>query len=165
MGNFLSQVGLPPGWEPWGVAAAGALVALLAFVAGRRFLAPAPHTAGAQNTLEPENGPDPFEVGSSFEKRAALRRRGGGVEVTIADEGSELPTVGWVTDRSLGGLGLNVDNEVAVGVSLKVRPRNAPSSTPWIEVDVRSCRSDAGTWQLHCAFRKTPPYSILLLFG
>ncbi len=164
MARFLPDLALPSGWEVWGVAVAGLFVAGLSFVVGRRLLVRAPAPA----VEAPPAGPalDPFEVGSHSEKRAALRRKGSSVEVHFSDEKlARAPCFAWVTDRSLGGLGLCAEVEVPVGTVLKVRPRSAPSGTPWVEVDVRSCRSEEGGWQLHCAFKKSPPYSVLLLFG
>ena len=34
-----------------------------------------------------------------------------------------------------------------------------------VEIEVCSCVPHDGGWQLNCAFVKTPPYSVLLLFG
>jgi len=164
MADFLSQLRLPAGWELWGVAGAGVLAAFLAFFVGRRL--------GAAGSVRPEERalgpppPDPFEVGSRSEKRTALRRKGPSVEVQVCDEHlSRPPETGWVLDRSLGGLGLHVEREVPVGTVLKVRPCNAPPVAPWVEVEVRSCKTEGGILQLGCAFRKTPPYSVLLLLG
>jgi hypothetical protein len=68
-------------------------------------------------------------------------------------------------DRSVSGLGLWSERKVAAGTQLKVRPENGPDTTPWVEVEVCSCKPYEGGWQLGCAFVKTPPYSVLLLFG
>jgi hypothetical protein len=164
MADFLSGLSLPAGWEVCGVAAAGVLVAFLAFFVGRRLGAPGPVRPDDRPAGPPP--PDPFEVGSRTEKRAAVRRKGSSVEVLICDENlSQPPDAGWVLDRSLGGLGLHVERSAPVGTVLKVRPRNAPLVAPWVEVEVRSCKSEDGILQLGCAFRKTPPYSVLLLFG
>jgi hypothetical protein len=164
MENFLKQLPLPPGWEVWGVAGAGVLVAFLAFFVGRRLFA-------GQSTVLPRRPagpprPDPFEVGSRSEKRSAIRRKGSSVEVELLLEGQPgPPTTGWVQDRSVGGLGLSVEGEFACGTVLKVRPRNAPATAPWVEIEVRSCKPDDSGWLLGCSFCKTPPYNILLLFG
>jgi PilZ domain len=165
MENFLKQLPLPPGWEVWGVAGAGVVAALLAFFVGRRLF------AGQSPPLLPKGRagpprPDPFEVGSRSEKRAAFRRKGSSVEVELLLEGQPgPPTTGWVQDRSAGGLGLSVECEFACGTVLKVRPRNAPATAPWVEIEVRSCKPEDAGWLLGCSFRETPPYSVLLLFG
>src|SRR3954469_8029902 len=113
MADFLSKIALPAGWEVWGVAVAGMTVALLAFFVGRRLVAGRSGPPDDRPMGPPP--PDPFEVGSLSEKRAALRRKGSSVEVQICDENlTQPPATGWVLDRSLGGLGLSVEREVPV---------------------------------------------------
>jgi hypothetical protein len=169
MPDFLQQLSLPAGWEILGTAGAGVAAAFLAFFAARRFSSAAP-VAGVEPTATPPPppppSPDPFEVGSQSEKRASARRKGSSVEVQLLPEGDTGPAAtGWVFDRSLGGLGITAEQKVAPGTVLKVRPRNAPAAAPWVDVEVRSCKPEDGTWLLGCSFRKTPPYSVLLLFG
>src|SRR5262249_45396243 len=145
LANFLSELKLPPGWEQWGIVAACLAVAGLAFVVARRVftrpvVAPPPRPAEA-----PRSDHDPFDVGSLSEKRAALRRRGSSVELLVTDERQlQPPRPGWVLDRSVGGLGITSACEVAVGTVLKVKPKNGPPATPWVEVEGRSCRRAGG---------------------
>ena len=165
MPDFLQQLALPARWEVWGVAGAGVAVTFLAFFAVRRFLTAPPVVAVVERPAPPPS-PDPFEVGSQSEKRVAARRKGSSVEVQLLPEGGPGPAAtGWVFDRSLSGLGISFQHEVARGTVLKVRPRNAPAAVPWVEVEVRRCQPEGGTWLLGCSFRKSPPYSVLLLFG
>jgi hypothetical protein len=162
--NLLSAVELPAGWEQWGIAGAGLAVAGLAFVVGRRLLTPRPVAASPVENTAP--APDPFIEGSASEKRVAARRKGACLDVWLTNEqqgGS--PQSARVADRSLGGLGLSCPHHVAPGTILKVRPKDAPTMAPWVEVEVRSCNPEEGAWLLGCAFCKTPPYSVLLLFG
>ena len=163
LANFLGELNLPAEWEQWGIIGAGLAVTGLALAVGRRMLASRP-VEPVRAAAAPEH--DPFEAGSLSEKRVALRRKGSPVEVLVTD-GKQLqePHSSWVLDRSLGGLGLSSEREVPVGMVLKVRPRNAPPVTPWVDVEVRSCKPDEKGWQLGVAFCKTPPYGVLLLFG
>ena len=164
MANLLNGVELPAAWEQWGIAGAGVAVAGLAFVVGRRMLTGRPAVALPPETQTPTH--DPFESGSSSEKRVAARRKGASLEVLIADEQQRQPPhEGWVVDRSLGGLCLASTRQLEPGTFLRVRPKNAEMVVPWVEVEVRSCKLEEGVWQLGCQFRKTPPYSVLLLFG
>lgn len=164
MANLLKAVELPAGWEQWGVAGAGMVVAGLAFVVGRRLLTARPAAVPVVEKTAP--APDPFLAGSATEKRVAARRKGATLEVWFTDEEqSGPPDSAWVVDRSLGGLGLCCEHEVPVGSFLRVRPKNAPTMAPWVEVEVRSCKLEDGAWQLGCSYRKVPPYSVLLLFG
>lgn len=109
---------------------------------------------------------DPFSIGSPSEQRKAYRRGGHPVEVLYSlPDRKKQPFQGWVVDRSVGGLCLTVNQEFAEGTVLAVIPANAPPMTPWVEVEVRSCRAIDGQMELGCKFVKTPPWSILLLFG
>ncbi len=164
MENFLRQLSLPANWEVWRVAGAGMAAAFLAFFVGRRLFVKQPTVL--PKAPEPPPSPDPFEIGSRSEKRASPRRKGSSVEVELLTEGQAGPPMtGWVHDRSMGGLGIRVEREVECGTVLKVRPRNAPLTAPWVEVEVRNCKPEDDAWQLGCSFRKTPPYNVLLLFG
>jgi hypothetical protein len=72
---------------------------------------------------------------------------------------------GWVMDRSAGGLCLKVPRAVPVGSFWKVRPREAPRTTPPVRVEVKTCVPLGGEWKLNCQFEKTPSYAVLLMFG
>jgi hypothetical protein len=109
---------------------------------------------------------DPFVEGSASEQRSAHRRTGNPVEIVIRrtfTDGS--PVRGFVTDRSNGGLCLLVDQGFEVGMKLHVRPANAPTITPWTEVEVKSSRQTPKGWQVGCQFVRTPPWALLLMFG
>jgi hypothetical protein len=144
-----------------GLAAGGVAVFLLHLVARLR-------TASVETPLTDKKDPeyDPFVHGSASEQRKAYRRSGNPVELLIALHGNKkTPCRGWVTDRSVGGLCVESPAEVAPGTVLEVLPANAPAMTPWIEIEVRSCRLIDQGWQLGCQFVRQPPWSILLLFG
>ena len=49
--------------------------------------------------------------------------------------------------------------------TLAVIPLNAPSITPWVDIEVRTCRKVGDNFELGCQFVKTPNWSILLMFG
>jgi hypothetical protein len=109
---------------------------------------------------------DPFTQGSASEMRKSFRREGNLTEVFIALAGQkQRPSHALVVDRSTGGLGLKCNTEVAPGTRLAVLPVNAPSMTPWVDIEVRSCRNVADGFELGCQFVKTPNWSILLMFG
>ena len=155
------------GQVPWPTVAAvsaGLLGTFAVYVFGRRRARARLAAAGAASAEA--TVPDPFETGSLGERRRGLRRKGGAVGVNIVSDvnpGQMVP--GLVLDRSTGGLGLLVEKEVESGTILKVKALNAPQTTPWVEVEVKTCKPDGHEWQLGCSFLKTPPWSILLLFG
>ena len=131
-------------------------------VARRSPAAPAVTPAAAEGS----EARDPFIYGSAEEKRVALRRQGSPVVVLISDAaGRAPPRRGTVLDRSVGGLGLELEDPVEVGSIISVRPERSNTLIPWVQVEVRSCRRADFGWQLGCQFVKSPPSSVLWLFG
>lgn len=109
---------------------------------------------------------DPFVQGSLTEQRKSFRRAGNLVEVLYArPENKNNPQRGLVLDRSVGGIRMAAESEVATGTRLVVLPANAPEMTPWVEIEVRGSNLVDDSWELRCQFVKTPQWSILLLFG
>jgi hypothetical protein len=95
-----------------------------------------------------------------------LRRRGGRVKVQLADaNGKAEQGSGWVIDRSAGGLCLTIDRPFNAGELLSVRPAHAPGGTPWVQVEVKSCRQRLGVWEVGCRFVQPPSLNVLLHFG
>jgi hypothetical protein len=142
-------------------AAVAAVIATLFFTRTRPQPAPPPPPAPQK---DPEY--DPFMQGSASEQRKAYRRGGNPVQVLIRRPESALePVRGLVLNRSTGGLCLSVEGMVAEGTILEVRPGNAPPITPWVEVEVRTCRRTQDGWEVGCQFVRTPPWALLLMFG
>jgi hypothetical protein len=104
--------------------------------------------------------------GSTGEKRRNPRRPGRSVEVYVAIPGdTQKYCKGVVLNRSVGGLGVLVGDEYQVGSAIAVLPVTASDLTPWVEVEVKSCRRNGDDWELGLQFIKMPPYSTMLLFG
>jgi len=109
---------------------------------------------------------DPFLHGTTRERRNALRRGGNPVAILISDaEVRNEPSPGWVVDRSTGGLCLSVPGAIPEGTILSVRTTNAPNSIPWVQIEVKNCRAVGKEYELGCRFVRTPPWSVMLLFG
>ena len=109
---------------------------------------------------------DPFTQGSASEQRKSFRRQGNPTGVFIAlPEKKDKPAQGLVLDRSMGGICLHVSDEYKAGAQLAVLPVNAPTMTPWVDIEVRTCRELQDGYELGCQFVKTPNWSILLMFG
>lgn len=104
-------------------------------------------------------------AGKTGERRTSPRRKKMLRVLLIDPQENTEPFPGWVVDRSLGGLCLSVDHSIDVGAILQVRPSNAPDGTPWVEVRVQSLRPKETTFELGCAFIRTPSWNTLLLFG
>lgn len=109
---------------------------------------------------------DPFVQGGTSERRTSLRRKGTLVEVQLRDAAARTDLGnGWVTDRSMGGLCVTVEEEVEPGEILSVRAVKAPMAVPWVQLEVRSCRLKDGKWELGCRFVRQPTWNVLMLFG
>ena len=153
--------------QPWTIPAIGFLVTSLAFLVGRRWLVPRPRR---------QTEPSADDVASEYlssrvpqsqpDRRSCPRRKGGNrVEVYLADDAKTSQVFGWVIDRSMGGLCLNVEKPLSTGTILNVRPRNAPKTAPWLPIEIRSCRADGNEWEVGCRFLKPPQWNDLMLFG
>jgi hypothetical protein len=153
--------------QPWTIPLTGLLVTSLAFLMGRRWLVPRP----APVVEKPPEEPPPTMLAtarlsqSQPDRRSAPRRKGNRVEVYITDDSKKPPLLGWVVDRSMGGLCLIVEKPLEEGTLLHVRPRQAPQTAPWTGIEIRSCRPDGSEWEVGCRFLKTPQWNDLLLFG
>jgi hypothetical protein len=159
----LTDLELPP-WHVWAVPLTGVVTAWLTLFAGWAFLRR--RRLGPPTVAPKDAGPDPFEHGSRTEKRTTLRRQGNPIEVLVNDaEATGEPVRAWVIDRSMGGLGLAVSEAVDVGTVLSLRPCQAPLGTPWVRVEVKTCKRARDQFEVGCQFVRTPPWSILLLFG
>jgi hypothetical protein len=103
------------------------------------------------------------------EKRVWSRRQGSPVEVFVKElDDKYAPDRASVVDRSTGGIQLAARFQINVGTPLTVRPVHAAEMVPWTDLEVRYCNPSAqvpGEYEVGCQFVKTPPYSILLLFG
>jgi PilZ domain len=165
-------------WSSLAAPAIGVLATVLAFLVGwwllrRREQAPRrPRPAPLPPVVDPpprgkvDLATDPFVQGSVMDRRSALRRRGNPVAVLISNEEAESPPEqGWVIDRSVGGLCLSVSKQFEPESIVSVRTATAPEACPWIQLHVRSCRQIGKEWELGCQFVRTPPWSVLLLFG
>jgi hypothetical protein len=100
------------------------------------------------------------------DNRRTPRRAGKIIEVLVAPQGeTEFPRRGLVLNRSNGGLGVLVNDEYAVGSMIGVMPADASRLTPWVEVEVKSCRKNSDGYELGLQYLMVPPYATLVMFG
>jgi hypothetical protein len=124
----------------------------------------APSSAPAAQVQKKE--PDPFVHGSTNELRKSYRRKGNPIEVQVIDKASGgAPVRGYVLDRSIGGLGLQMETPLEPDVVLTLRPTNAPHIAPWVDVIVKHCSRGEDGFDIGCQFLKTPPWPVLMMFG
>ena len=98
------------------------------------------------------------------ERRATPRRKGNPVSVQIHQGDIEYTIEGWVVDRSPGGLRLLVDESIAPGTLLNVRPAK-DDHFPWVEVKVKNARPERKSWNLGCEFVHQISWEQLRYFG
>lgn len=113
-------------------------------------------------------GSDPFQQGSSRERRSAPRRAGNPVDVLLSDAKSEVePIAGIVLDRSATGLGLElwVEGDIRPGTIITVRPRKSSADASWIKVIVRRSERRKDSWLLGCEFIRPPGVHAMMEFG
>jgi len=98
--------------------------------------------------------------------RRSWPRRKRALQVVLQDAGGAGdPFPAWVMDRSLGGLGLSVDQPLEEGTMLRVRRPNAPAEVPWVEIQVKSVRIKESTWEIGCQFTRSLTFDVLMQFG
>ena len=115
--------------------------------------------AGAELPLAQDSEPRGEDRRSTPRRKKLLR-------VFIQETpGADAPFHGWVVDRSLGGLRLEVDHELPVGQLLKVRSSAAPDGIPAVEVRVQSARrTEEGCLHLGCAYVRIPNWEVRVQF-
>jgi hypothetical protein len=153
--------------QPWTIPLIGLLVASLAFLFGRRWLVArsAPKTVQSAEEVSPFLTTANLKKKSEQDRRTAPRRRGNRVEVYLTNEAKTEQVLAWVVNRSMGGVCLVVEQPLEEGTLLKVRPRGAPQTAPWLAVEIRSCRANGNDWEIGCRFLEAPQWNDLLLFG
>ena len=103
---------------------------------------------------------------TTHERRGAPRRKGNPISVYVANgAGNGDPFQGWVVDRSAGGLRLLVDEPLAPGTQLSLRPVKVHASFPWTEVRVKNCFPERKSWSLGCQFVHKMSWEDLQHFG
>ncbi|MBN9522761.1 PilZ domain-containing protein [bacterium] len=103
---------------------------------------------------------------SYADRRGSVRREGAPVRVLLSSTSLRSGTNdGYVVDRSTGGLRIVMQSAVPPGSTLQIRAVNAPDTVGFVTVIVRSCRKQPDHFEVGTEFEKTPPWSVLLLFG
>lgn len=161
--SFLSGIPLD-----WVALAIGAGIAGATLFLGLRVFAPRrPESEPEQPVpLPPQLVTELQPPTAGDDKRQAERRLGGNVALKVADaEGKPKKYQGWVVDRSEGGLAISVQESLAAGTILRVRPVMTGELVPWIPVEVRNCRVRGGCWEVGCRFVEPPNANVLVFFG
>ncbi len=156
--NFTTDVSQ---WPSWAIPTIGLVCTLLVLLVGYMIFGPGKPKLKL---------PPPQQIYTSDhdrrDQRSFMRRTGNPIDVLITDaKVSEPPRNGLVLDRSLRGLCLAVDSPYDQGSVLSVRPSTAPTTTPWVRVQVKNCREVGNNYELGCEFLQVPPASVLMLFG
>jgi hypothetical protein len=125
---------------------------------------PSLNGAASPATSPPQAEPaDPPAAEVHLERRSFPRRKRM-IRVELRDARDDrLPFPGWVVDRSLGGLCLEVEYAPEEGTRLSVR--RSAGDYPWVEVRVQTVRQVEGAWHLGCPFVRSHSLSVLMQFG
>lgn len=104
---------------------------------------------------------------SPFETDDGAAKIGGKpVSVMISDgSASSDPLSGWVIDRPSGGFKILIDDEIAIGSVIGVKPNVLSPNAQWVNVCVKSKRPERQSWIITCTFVERPPWAALALFN
>jgi hypothetical protein len=86
------------------------------------------------------------------------------VAIGHPEDPAEL-ALGVIVNRSSGGVCLELFTPLAVGAVISMRPSSAAAMGDWIEAEVRHCRRNGVGWHVGFKFLRTPPLSVLWMFG
>lgn len=128
-----------------------------------QLLARLPAVEGVRPVELPEDRE--FRSVDGSERRAGRRRWGNPTEVYLTTCLSEQRVHGIVMNRSTGGLGIYVDEEIPPGTVLTIRAVEAPAYVPSVFAEVRHCRNVGKGFALGCQFRKELPWKVRVWFG
>jgi hypothetical protein len=159
-------------WQMLMVPLAGVVVALAVLGAGLLFVNRRKTKTAAIGSVATVADPlravaDPFAQGGASERRQSPRRIGQSIRVSIQLVNDPKTAFnGYVIDRSMGGLRLQVDRALNHNQMLNVRSTDAPESVASIQVQVRRISQlPDKSYELGCQFIRTPPWAVLLTFG
>jgi hypothetical protein len=102
---------------------------------------------------------------SALERRSGRRRWGNPTDVVLNAPLLPHPVHGIVINRSTGGLGIFVDEEVQAGVVFEVRAMEAPAYVASAEIEIKYCRKVRRQFILGCQFRSEIPWNVRVWFG
>jgi hypothetical protein len=151
-------------WQTLAIPAAGMAVAFV--VLGASFFLVNRRKVKSTAKLA-ESVPDPFLQGPQSDRRLSPRRAGQSIKVTIQLANDEATVFeGFVMDRSMGGLRLLLERQLATNQMLNVRSTEAPQTVSWVQVQVRRVKQlPDKSFEVGCQFIRTPPWAVLLTFG
>jgi hypothetical protein len=130
--------------------------------------------SGTFGRLEQESVDEPIAeepprkpLRSPFEMDDGETRIGGKpVSVMISNgTASSDPLSGWVIDRPSGGFKILVDDEIAIGSVISIKPNVPSPNAQWVNVCVKSKRPERQSWIVTCTFVERPPWAALALFN
>ncbi len=106
-----------------------------------------------------------FHTQGGIERRSGRRRWGNPTEVYITWALGPGLVHGLVINRSTGGLGILLEQEVAAGTTIKIHAIEAPRSVPFIELEVCHCRKAGRFFLIGCQFCEEVPWNVRVWFG
>lgn len=149
-------------WHPLLILGTGLVATVVAVLLGLVFLRRPPVRRATPKPVAP-----PRETNwDGIERREHPRSSGSALVVEIATlESDALITTGVILDRSLGGLGLEVDSEIPEGAQFRLRLRNAGPNANWALLEVRYSRLRGKVWRLGCQFVDIASWDVMEWLG
>ena len=166
---MLVAINLPP-WGPLTASVIGLTATCAIFLLGRLVLTRRKPTLHLEKRSRAPRGSSssvhPDQDCPSPERRCHFRRSGNPTPVSIghAENPCELAR-GVVVDRSTGGVCVELPTPLAVGAVISLKPSVGTTMGTWVEMEVRHCRRGGSAWRVGLRFVRTPPLSVLWMFG
>ena len=106
-----------------------------------------------------------FETTGGAEKRSGRRRWGNPTEILLRSYLWTGDMHGLVVNRSTGGLGMYVDDEIPASTPIRVRAVEAPANVAVARAEVRHCRKVGRGYYIGCEFVDEIPWNVRVWFG
>lgn len=112
-----------------------------------------------------QRGPDGSRTGQADDRRIRVRRIGSSAPIDLTFADGSPPRRAVALDRSSGGMRLAVEEAVAVGSLIGLRPANGPVGGLPVRASVRWCKQVDLHYEFGCRFCEDLPLAVLMQFG
>jgi hypothetical protein len=110
--------------------------------------------------------PPPAPPEPTRKSDSGTRKGGKPVSILIAQDtfdGDRESIAGWVLERSANTLRLLVDDQLVVGTVYSIRPAKDHPNAQWVQISIKSCHPERGSFAVVAQFVERPPWTALSL--